>query len=272
MDYQSIMGYASGSPYTNAPFLDIQTPEGLITMENTPIDLLGIDNLGNTKVMKAGKKKQYKFPGTQVREIPLGNPYQRGGMTSQQMFDFLFDDDDPEVPQGQNAPPTAPTTDEVDLQNQMDALNQERAAFEAQQNDALAMEEALTDFTSRRGNPYPKQESNPVPAGNPYTGEILSTGQFGNQNVGDYGKQIYGDLVNSLGYTPKVNSIFRSKSQQNALISAGKPAVKNSWHLSGNAVDLKPTDWHNLSNEQQLYFRKNYDVVYHDNHYHIEPK
>ncbi len=71
MDLQSMLGYAYNSPFRNSPYLDIQTPEGLITMENTPIDLLGVDNLGNVKKMKAGKKNPYKFPGNQVREIPM---------------------------------------------------------------------------------------------------------------------------------------------------------------------------------------------------------
>jgi hypothetical protein len=272
MDLQSIMGYAHGSPYNNAPYLDINTPEGLITMENTPIDLMGVDNLGNVKRMKAGAKKQYKFPGTQVREIPVGNPYQQGGMTGKQLFDFLFDDDEPENTPAKAALPTAPSTDEVDIQTQMNELEMQRRQFANEQNDALAMQVLMEQ--SPRGNPYsigaPEQQS--MGQGNPYAGEIKSSGQFGSQNIGEYGKQIYGQLAGDLGYAPTVNSIYRSKAQQDALIAAGAPAAKNSWHLTGNAIDLKPTDWHKLSNEKQLYYRQNYDVVYHDNHYHIEPK
>ena len=50
-------------------------PSGDITMKNNPYtnqplpDILGIDNLGNKKIMKSGK--DYKFPGTSVLEIPL---------------------------------------------------------------------------------------------------------------------------------------------------------------------------------------------------------
>lgn len=80
MDYKSIMGYANGSPYRNNPYLDIETPEGLITMEDTPIDLLGIDNTGHTQVMKAGEKNPYKFKGDTVREIPM----KKGGYTEAQ--------------------------------------------------------------------------------------------------------------------------------------------------------------------------------------------
>lgn len=74
------MGYAHNSPYRNAPYLDIKTPEGLITMEDTPIDLLGVDNLGNIKKMKANSKNPYKFEGDMVREIPM----KKGGYTEAQ--------------------------------------------------------------------------------------------------------------------------------------------------------------------------------------------
>lgn len=75
MDLQSILGYSKGSPYANNPYLDIHTPEGLIDMSNTPFDLLGVDNLGNKKRMKAGRKNPYKFEGSIVRETPM----QKGG-------------------------------------------------------------------------------------------------------------------------------------------------------------------------------------------------
>lgn len=353
-DLKSIYGYAENSPFRNAPYLDIQTPEGLITMENTPHDLLGIDNLGNVQMMKANTKNPYKFKGTQVREIPLqmggipnagypgmvqdpqgdlryafevaqrlktkkngdfkalipleawtdellnytekfkivnkkgekfvkvrgnvpqnqqqappppdmGNPYlQSGGFSSKQLFDFLFDDDEEEKPK--DNPATAPSTEEVDMQTQMNEIEAMKRQLQDQQDENLALGIAME---SRR-NPYIFQPKSIT--GNPYTGDILSSGQFGNQNVGEYGRAIYSNLVTDLGYAPVANSIFRSKSQNDALIAAGKPAVSNSWHLSGNAVDLKPTDWHRLSDQQQLFYRSNYDVVYHDNHYHIEPK
>lgn len=488
MDLQSIMGYAHNSPFRNAPYLDITTPKGLITMENTPIDLMGIDNLGNVKKMKAKSKNPYKFAGTMVREIPMqnggkapiyttnpndlrlqaytdslilhnesninnamrgagiskevsmteeqkknyqnsvmqenwlknrnrrinphivrgidyvpdllyhpniapnsyqeidsgvggvsmysgtnmplhpfykkptqpiiyqreknmkgelnpssglnvpdlsnlipsieghplqsnnsptnysftyptgpyneqktlyapnkeswkrfikdrmtssqegenygsatgyvskkrggkSNPYEIGGLTSKQMFDFLFDDEEEEAAQVKGIKPTAPTTDEVDIQNQLDELAFQQRTMRDQQNENLAMEVGT-------GNPYTPRS----PSGTPYTGQIQSSGQFGNQNVGSYGAQIYGQLSNDLGYSPVANSIYRSKEQNDALIAAGAPAAKNSWHLTGNAIDLKPEDWHKLTDTQQLYYRKNYDVVYHDNHYHIEPK
>lgn len=76
MDKISKYGYNAGSPYQFNPYLDIKTPTGEITMENTPRDLMGIDSSGNMQLMKAFDKNPYKFnPGT-VREIPM----QDGGM------------------------------------------------------------------------------------------------------------------------------------------------------------------------------------------------
>lgn len=193
------------------------------------------------------------------------NPYQQGGMSSKALFDFIFDDEDEPKPKSQNMP-TAPTTDEVDMHAQVDELDQQKRAFADQQNDALAM-----SIVNDSGNPY-ASGSNIPQSGNPYKGQILSSGEFKDQNVGEYGKEIYGQLANDLGYAPTVNSIYRSKQQNDALIASGAPAVKNSWHLTGNAIDLKPLDWHKLSDEQQHFYRTNYDVIYHNNHYHIEPK
>lgn len=484
MDLQSLLGYAHGSPFSTSPYLDIQTPEGLITMENTPIDLLGVDNMGNAKVMKAGRKNPYKFKGNKVREIPLqqggqtlppmvpgpssgtvtiyqpqdviktirledkrkinpatGKPFQKTGTKSttvkegdvkkivahakaqgvdpytilaitlqesninakdgdfghvdevdqsnipnsvpdeelnkyvisrafkdkmeyantlikqgklpnteayriqaynglgklfpgtedwngrnrafyeipvtnrnpldlrknpaygktiislrdsviktnpdivkaieqaeaakykkggrmqmggnpysKQMFDFIFDDEEETVIQK----PTAPSVEEVDLQVGIEDLQNQQRMFESQQNDVLAMEVA-------QGNPYTRRQPQQSQA-QEFAGNILSSGQFGAQNIGNFGRQIYSKLASDLGYAPTANSIYRSKEQQDALIAAGAPAAKNSWHLTGNAIDLKPTDWHRLSDEQQQFYRTNYDVVYHNNHYHIEPK
>ena len=96
MDLISMLGYSNNSPFRGNPYLDIHTPEGLIDMSNTDMDLIGIDNKGNKKKMKAGRKNPYKFEGDIVREIPAGNPYQKGGMTPQQLFNFLFEGDDEE--------------------------------------------------------------------------------------------------------------------------------------------------------------------------------
>jgi|TARA_R110002020_G_scaffold137687_2_gene307082 hypothetical protein len=64
-------GYKKNSPDKNRPFNII--PGNNITMKGVNIPLLGIDNLGNQKIMKPGKN--YKFKGDSVLEIPL--PKQR---------------------------------------------------------------------------------------------------------------------------------------------------------------------------------------------------
>lgn len=81
-DDVSRQGYNYNSPYRDEKSLLINTPTGNITMENTHMSLLGIDNLGNRKVMKPGGK--YQFPGNQVKEIPMTHApsaihYQVGG-------------------------------------------------------------------------------------------------------------------------------------------------------------------------------------------------
>ena len=70
-DLISILGYSKNSPFKGNPYLDIHTPDGLIDMSNTEMDLIGIDNKGNKKKMKAGAKNPYKFEGNVVREIPM---------------------------------------------------------------------------------------------------------------------------------------------------------------------------------------------------------
>lgn len=68
---KSHMGYRWDSPYKDDPFIDIFTPGGLIDMSQTDKDLIGIDEYGNKKKMKAGRKHPYRFKGQIVREIPL---------------------------------------------------------------------------------------------------------------------------------------------------------------------------------------------------------
>lgn len=69
MDTKSILGYQRGSPFAGNPYIDIQS--NIIDMSNTPIDLIGIDNKGNKKKMKAGRRNPYKFEGDIVREFPM---------------------------------------------------------------------------------------------------------------------------------------------------------------------------------------------------------
>jgi hypothetical protein len=101
--------------------------------------------------------------------------------------------------------------------------------------------------------------------------KFTSSGKSGISNVGPKGLEIGNTIAAMLGYTPEYNSIYRVSADQEALIKQGY-GVKDSFHLTGNAVDVKPADWNKLSLENQAYLKNKYDVIYHNNHYHIEPK
>ena len=60
----STEGYKRKSPDVNKEVNVI--PSGDITMKGVDFPVKGVDNLGNTKIMKPGKN--YKFPGTIVKE------------------------------------------------------------------------------------------------------------------------------------------------------------------------------------------------------------
>ena len=60
----STTGYKRNSPDVNNAINII--PSGDITMKGLDFPVKGVDNLGNTKIMKPGK--DYKFPGTIVKE------------------------------------------------------------------------------------------------------------------------------------------------------------------------------------------------------------
>lgn len=68
----STEGYKRNSPDVNNPFNII--PSGNITMKGVDFPVLGVDNLGNSKIMQPGK--DYQFPGNTVFELPM---LQRGG-------------------------------------------------------------------------------------------------------------------------------------------------------------------------------------------------
>lgn len=261
LDLISLLGYRADSPFQNNPYLDIHSPGGLIDMSATSQDLMGYSNLGEVKKLKAGRKNPYQFKGDVIREIPINrNPYrmQRGGYSAEDIYNFLFDDDKSEEEQPKN---TAPSTEEYEqFQQQQQQLQQNREAFARQQDNALALQLAMQSMEAPL-----EQETTQRPAfslsnnsGNPY-------------KAGRYGQEIIGELSNALGYTPQFNSVFRDPQKQQQLIKQGW-GVPNSWHLSGDAVDMKPADWNKLSKGQQDFFRKQYDVIYHNNHYHVEPK
>lgn len=62
----SSKGYKKNSPDVDNDYNVI--PSGDITMKDVEFDVVGTDNLGNTKLMKPGKN--YKFPGDMVFEKP----------------------------------------------------------------------------------------------------------------------------------------------------------------------------------------------------------
>lgn len=101
--------------------------------------------------------------------------------------------------------------------------------------------------------------------------KFKSDGKYGTSNIGQQGIQIGNEIAGMLGYTPTFNSIYRDKKQQQYYVDKGVGA-SNSYHLSGNAIDIKPADWNKLTKEQQKELRTKYDVLYHNNHYHVEPK
>lgn len=156
----SKLGYSDISPYRHNPYLDIETPQGLITMENTSMDLLGVDNKGNIQYMKANSKNPYKFQGNKVREIPTGNPYARGGFSYKDAINYLYDgsdeSDNSDAPQNDN---TAPSQEEI--QSLTDRISQLEGNQGQQQdpNYQAAMDVANSDLgdgtsPSGTGNPY----------------------------------------------------------------------------------------------------------------------
>ena len=65
----STQGYKRNSPDVDNPYNII--PSGNITMKGVDFPVMGIDNLGNKKIMQPGKN--YKFKGSSVIEVPLKN-------------------------------------------------------------------------------------------------------------------------------------------------------------------------------------------------------
>ena len=75
MDYQSIMGYKDNSPYRKRKFLMINSPLGIIDMNNVSIPLQAIDNTGYFKILEPNSGL-HQFKGNKIMEKPL---FQQGG-------------------------------------------------------------------------------------------------------------------------------------------------------------------------------------------------
>jgi hypothetical protein len=206
-DLKSILGYSKGSPYAGNPYLDIITPEGLIDMSNTEMDLIGIDNLGNRKKMKAGTTNPYKFEGTVVREIPM----QRGGISREKLLNFLYDPEE-----DREEPTTAP------VQEEMAEAPQEEKVVESPDDDY----ELALSIANQQGNPY-EVPAHMQTSGNPYKSEYVN-------DLSTYGTA-YKDIdKNVASATEELLAKF-----PNLRLTSGR----RSWgdkdaHPQGRAVDL----------------------------------
>lgn len=143
IDLISMLGYSEKSPFRNNPYLDIRSPEGIITMENTPVDLIGVDNLGNVKKMKAKSKNPYKFEGDTIREFPAqrgGNPFK------QQLLNFLYDDN--------SASMYAPQEDTIQEEPKAKPQEQDDSEERRRLRDQEDYDTAVNIAMAADGNPY----------------------------------------------------------------------------------------------------------------------
>lgn len=179
-----------------------------------------------------------------------------GNFSIQDAVNFLFegdDEDDKVVAKAPKEDVTAPSEDEL-LQ-----IQSEREDFANEQRRSMSREIAMQDFDVQNNNVRSKSAVEIVPHfNNPY-------------KAGERGQQIISEISSALGYTPEFNSVFRTPEKQRELINQGV-GVENSWHLTGDAVDMKPADWNKLPDNKKSELKGKYDVVYHNNHYHLEPK
>lgn len=104
MDLKSVYGFRRDSPFRGNPYLDIQSPEGLIDMSQTDMPIMAMDETGYSKLLSP-RSGMHQFKGKTIREIPMR---QKGGYSRQDLYDFLFDDEEEEPPV------TAPDEDEVE--------------------------------------------------------------------------------------------------------------------------------------------------------------
>jgi hypothetical protein len=188
-----------------------------------------------------------------------GNKQDGGQIVDSFIKDFLSFNDEPPTMKGDPVVAAKKSTED----GRVSEADVEQVVYEEEQRKRVSSADRIAKLLQGLQEPTTTSGTST---------EIKSSGKYGAEKIGPYGQKIAQDISNALGYAPTFNSIYRDPAQQDALIAQGKPAVKNSWHLTGDAVDMKPNDWNNLTPEKQSYFKTNYDVVYHDNHYHIEPK
>jgi hypothetical protein len=254
-DWQAIRGQEPIGTPRNTPSLDMQPPMGgPLNLEQaydgdwSATSGIGGDSQQTRKFaskqaldsfIQAMKESGNQPISTDYRGTDYGsalfNRFQRGGTYGNRVYNFLFEDDEEDNNDNSIAVSqvTAPSIEELEM-----------AQVPEETEDDMAMNIALSSMSeipTRKGI------------------------------AGQYGEQIISELRSALGYTPKFNSVFRTPEQQNRLIQQGY-GVKNSYHLTGDAVDMTPEDWNNLPKEKQAYFRSMYDVINHNNHYHIEPR
>lgn len=217
MDYRSKLGYSKGSPYANDPFIDIFSPEGLIDMSNTPFDLMGIDNLGNKKKMKAGRKRPYKFEGQVVREIPM----QRGGFTD--LFSYLFEEDEEEAQQTEH---TAPSTDDFEDREKDLARREQQLMEDEEYNQAVTL--ALA-----QDNPFMER---PVTPKRSYGPSTLSSSP--SLTPDSYLTAIFGNEGGKTGIDP--SNVRGTASGKYAIIEDGRKALYSKYY--SNQMTYKEFD------------------------------
>jgi hypothetical protein len=166
MDKKSKLGYSKRSPYRDSPYLDIFTPEGTIDMSNTDIPLMATDETGYSKLLQP-YSGMHQFNGTNVREVPY-NKYQAGGKSMQDLYDFLFEDDQEDQPKN-----TAPAESEVE--------STEPQQQQQNQDPDLAMAIALEDSDNRRRRPsYDPDGRISLPPNAVYDGKAIASGSAAN--------------------------------------------------------------------------------------------
>lgn len=132
----SKLGYSKGSPFRDKPYLNIETDNGLISMENTDIPLYAVDETGFAKVLQP-YSGIHKFLGKTVTEIPIPaaksggwlDQYQDGGQYKNGQFKKTFTD--------------------------KDEFNKAEKAY----NDSLSLySKGISDIIYGKGYPYVKDE------------------------------------------------------------------------------------------------------------------